>query len=569
MVKPKIGLTFSGGGYRSATFDLGVLSFLNSVTLEEGGTLLDCVVALSSVSGGTIPAMRYMLARAERQPVNEMISELYGFLCENDLVSQALGRMSDEKANPNVSLIRIMADIYDEYLFHHNDLGVIMDNFDHIPVKDYTALATDFDTALPFRFRVAEYIRDKRGIRQPFYEFGNAKHRIKIEYSRLITMGEALACSSCFPSCFEPMMFPEDFKLSEHKNISEVLSKAVTDEDDNENKNKEKKNKQLHGFGIMDGGVADNEGIESILNAEERMRNHRAEIKLAQSDGSEAEDGGFDDTDKALDVVIISDVSSPYIDEGYTPHKQCLWKWLGDQTIGRMRNYGLVLTFILLACLALALFKGSSLWTVVTTALLAIVSSLLCGGAWLKKKIHNMIAETFIGDRARFISHMKFATCESLLMNRAMSVVKMSSEVFLKRQRQMNYKRIHGDPEWQNRRISNLVYELRAGENWSSDTKMDPALKPKEKIQENSAKAASMGTTLWFTDEDKKNGIPRALFAAGQYTMCYNLLDYIDKIQRLPGNLTAAHNTIIALKPRLMQEWEAFQNDPLRMAPEK
>ncbi len=59
-----IGLAFSGGGYRAATFDLGALSMLNAIRLEDGRTLLDCVTALSSVSGGSITALKYMLARA-------------------------------------------------------------------------------------------------------------------------------------------------------------------------------------------------------------------------------------------------------------------------------------------------------------------------------------------------------------------------------------------------------------------------------------------------------------------------------------------------------------------------
>ena len=54
-----IGMAFSGGGYRAATFDLGTLSFLNSIRLEDGRTLLSCVTALTSVSGGTIPALKY------------------------------------------------------------------------------------------------------------------------------------------------------------------------------------------------------------------------------------------------------------------------------------------------------------------------------------------------------------------------------------------------------------------------------------------------------------------------------------------------------------------------------
>ena len=60
MEELNIGLAFSGGGYRAATFDLGTLSFLNSVRLDDGHTLLDRVTALSSVSGGTIPAMKLL-----------------------------------------------------------------------------------------------------------------------------------------------------------------------------------------------------------------------------------------------------------------------------------------------------------------------------------------------------------------------------------------------------------------------------------------------------------------------------------------------------------------------------
>ena len=86
----------------------------------------------------------------------------------------------------------------------------------------------------------------------------------------------------------------------------------------------------------------------------------------------------------------------------------------------------------------------------------------------------------------------------------------------------------------------NTIYELRAGEKWASRFKngtLPDYLKPSMAIQENSYKAANMGTTLWFTERDKEKGIPEAILAAGQYTICYNLLDYIDKIQKKKDNL--------------------------------
>ena len=71
-----------------------------------------------------------------------------------------------------------------------------------------------------------------------------------------------------------------------------------------------------------------------------------------------------------------------------------------------------------------------------------------------------------------------------------------------------------------------------------------------------------MCSTLWFTAEDKENGIPQALLAAGQYTMCYNLLKYIGEIENTTENLTQGHQLLISLKPQLMKAWEKFQADP-------
>ena len=81
-------------------------------------------------------------------------------------------------------------------------------------------------------------------------------------------------------------------------------------------------------------------------------------------------------------------------------------------------------------------------------------------------------------------------------------------------------------------------------------------------MQENSAKAAAMGTTLWFTEKDMQKGIPQALMAAGQYTMCYNLLDYIEKIEKSTVNLNDSHQLILACKPQLLESWRRFQEDP-------
>lgn len=533
MEKLNIGLTFSGGGYRAATFDLGTLSFLNAIKVDDEHTLLDCVTALSSVSGGTIPAMKYMLSRAQGQPVDEMVDELFGFLCDYDLVSLALQRMSDEKANPKASSIKIMAGIYDEHLFGNAVIGDIINNFDRIPVKDYTALATDFDNSLPFRFRLTEG-RMSDGNKMTYGVFGNQKHSIGRSVVPHITPGEALACSSCFPSGFEPMMYPDDFKVLRRDDIAKDINAR---------------------FGIMDGGVTDNQGIDPILLAEERMNKYRADKSR---------------DDKALDLVIVSDVASPYSD-GYSPCEQALPKSVGKLTIGRLRNYGLIAEAVMIALFVLALVTGSGFWTGVTSVILAIITLVNLIGALLKKKMFKAIGNTFIGNRASFISHLKFATIESMVMNRAKSVIMMSSEVFLKRLRQMNYSSLYNDPKWHNRVFSSTIYELRPGERWqamSRNRTMPEHLVPSEAMQQNSAQAASMGTTLWFTPEEKAAGMPQALLAAGQYTVCYNLLDHIEQIKNDSTNLHPdAIQILTSLEPKLLEAWNKFQRDPQWMVP--
>ena len=529
-----IGMAFSGGGYRAATFDLGTLAFLNSIRLDNGRTLLDCVSALTSVSGGTIPALKYMLARAKGQPVDKMVEEVFGFLCNEDLVTHAMQNLSAEKANPEVSAIKIMAGIYDKYLFDGAVMGDIIDNLDHIPVKDYTALSTDFDNSLPFRFRLTSG-KMTDGKRISYGVFGNQKHSIGRSVASHITLGEALACSSCFPSGFEPMMYPDDFQVSQQPDIASNINVR---------------------FGIMDGGVVDNQGIDPIQLAEERMRKYREDKTR---------------TDKALDLVIISDVASPYMN-GYAPSEQMLPKGMGKLTLGRLRNYGLITEAVAMILFIIAIVLGSKFWLGVTAVILLIVTLLNLGGALLKNKMFAAIEKTFIGNRASFISHMKFASFEALLMNRAKSVIMMSSEVFLKRLRQVNYKAIYNDHAWLNRVITSTIYELRQGERWQSmrdNNTLADKLVPSEAIQRNSDQAASMGTTLWFTSEEKATGMPQAILAAGQYNICHNLLVYIQDIEQDATNTTDAHRLLISCKPQLEQAWKKFQNDPQWMVPNK
>ena len=521
-----IGISLSGGGYRAATFHLGTLSFLNQVQVSNGKTLLDCVSVMSTVSGGSITGLRYMLALAKKENINDMMQELFNFLYHEALVEDAFANMEKGRTNNGTSLIKIMASIYDEKLFDGAVMGDLMDCVDEIPIKHFSANATDFDNGLPFRFQVTETRRTDNS-RSAFGIFGNNEHRIERDIARQITLGEALACSSCFPSGFEPMMFPDDFKVNKLEGAA-------------------KKGR----FGIMDGGIVDNQGIEPILMAEERISKSEKER-----------------TDKALELVIVSDVSSPYMD-GYSPNKQKLPEGMGRWTFAKLRRNTLIGQLAITLLLIIAFLTNNHyliggmfvVWGMVTLATIAL--------HLMNKKILKLVSQTIVGKNASFIQHLTFADIESMLMNRATSILKLSSSVFMKRIRKMTYSTLYDDEDWQNRKITNTIYELRDGEKWEAKSRNGTLLdflKPSKAIQENSTKAANMGTTLWFTQTDKEKGIPEAILAAGQYTICFNLLDYIDTIQKDMVCLNENHQLIMDCKQQLQDMWTKFQEDPLWM----
>ena len=290
----RIALTFSGGGYRAATFHLGALSYLHSVKVGEF-TLLDHVVALSTISGGTITGLRYMLGLSRGESVTDIFKELYTFLTDVELATVAMNNLASYDKGQCASLIRTMADIYNKELFKGAVLGDLMDQLDDIHICHFAANATDFTNGLAFRFQVTE----KTGARQEqatsYGLIGNNKIRIPREVARHIRLSEVLACSSCFPSGFEPLVFPKDFVLGDSEEVKKFIAKTEP-------------------FGIMDGGIVDNQGIEPILLAEQRM-----ETSLGCKDG------------KCLDLIIVSDVASPYM-SAYQPSDVHLPKGLNRMT---------------------------------------------------------------------------------------------------------------------------------------------------------------------------------------------------------------------------------------------
>lgn len=528
--KLKIALTFSGGGYRAAAFHLGALSYLHAVKMGEKDTLLNHVTVLSTISGGTITGLRYMQGLCCREAFEDICRDLYRFLTEADLATEALCRLSEYEKNRSASLIRTMADIYDRELFKGACMGDLMDCIEELPVSHFAANATDFVNGLPFRFQVTERIQHPKEGAARYGLIGNGLLSVPRDVARHIRLSDILACSSCFPGGFEPMVFPDDFKLNDSCEEKLFLSKVKS-------------------FGIMDGGIVDNQGIEPVLLAEQRME----------------QDAIPDKKDKSLDLIIVSDVAIPEMDA----YQECgiqLPEVLGNLSLKKL-SFSMRVAVVVSTGVAVGamLYAPHTFLSGVLVAVWVFVAAIGVIGLIAKKKLLEWLKGTVVQDGVDNLLTLRFNDLATLVTNRVNSVMQLVSSVFMKHLRRMGYRSIYKSPEWVNRTAMNAVYQLRPGEVWETNLKtgsMPAYLEPSRKMQANSEKAAAMGTTLWFTGEDRKNGTPEALIAAGQYTLCWNLLRYIERIKKKPANLNENHKHLLACEQQLREDWGRFQDDP-------
>lgn len=527
--KMNIALTLSGGGYRAAAFHTGVLSYLNRIYTADNETLLENVRVLSTVSGGTIVGLRYMQGLACGESTADILKNIYRFMMDVDLVADALKELGESDMDKPTSLIRTMAGIYDKKLFHGAKMEKLLEYAKSGVVRHFSANATDFTNGLQFRFQATEGTKDESFEGSKYGLIGNGSISLNRNVAADIHLGDILACSSCFPGGFEPMVFPYDF------NLSEELRKSLSDTDS---------------FGIMDGGIVDNQGIESVLLAEERMKRRNRE-----------KDG------RCIDLIITSDVSSPYM-EAYSPTRKLVGGWIGRRNLESIIRYIFGGELLMTVLLILSFFFQSSLLQSIFGAVWLVLTSIWLVGLFLKSKIRKIISKTVVGGHTDTILKLSISDIGTLITNRTTSLIMLATTVFMKHIRRLNYDSIYEDDSWRNRRIMNAIYELRENESWEKKN-LPEWMKPSEAMQENSRKAAAMGTTLWFTAKDKKNGIPQSLIATGQYTMCWNLLKHIEKSKQDSSNMS--EQMLLFCKEaeeEMRADWEKFKDNPLWMVEE-
>lgn len=519
----EIALSFSGGGFRAAMFHLGTLYYLHNLKYSDGSRFLDDINTISTISGGTITGLWYMMHVCKQHDTEECIRILYNILLTYDLPSKAIDAISSGSID-RCSLIREMVDIYDDMLFDNEKFKVILDRIDDQHIHHFSANGTDFCNGLAFRFQASRKIVNAK----PEYSrgvIGNRYHKLPWDMAGQIKLSEILAVSSCFPGGFEPMRFPADFSLSRECNNKDNL-------------------KSIGSLDLMDGGIVDNQGIEPILLASVQMTYDNPEAKGNVHYPSH-------------DLIIVSDVASAQLGE-YAQFNLNLWKWL---SLNRFNCIAFLLVIVSLVCAILSYIHQYPICLGASIASLIIF--IMIGGVvgWLEVKLFTLIdKKTPFPISKRKIMGLRFYKVGKLAETRLKSLLHLAQSVFMKPIRQMRYNALYKDERWKNRLLSNNVSELSSNGSWSRKKDFPDYLKPSAEMKANSDLASSFGTTLWFTEDDKVKGVPEALFVAGQYTICMNLLEYIEKLKNDNDNTTEFHERLMTLEDTLKHDWKVFQN---------
>jgi predicted acylesterase/phospholipase RssA len=547
----KIALSCSGGGYRAASFHLGTMSYLNHVKLG-GNPLLEQVKLISTVSGGSITGVVYALMKQDGKSFDEIYHFLLERLINIDLLHQGFEMLNPTATWPYVykrkNLINVFAEQYDQAFTNGASMGVFDKMNSHLEAVVFNS--TEFENAVNFRFRNGGWSYS-----------GNFYNRIPANQLREVKLSDVMATSSCFPGGFEPMCWPDDFVHTQSPNLEALAAKNAAAD--------------VSPLGIMDGGIYDNQGIDSILRYKENSEQ------------------------PYFDLIILSDVASPDM-KPYVPFKEKPKTGFRALTLRKLNNgvksFDRIGSMILWAVVCLGVFSpfffgmgtnwlAGVCWTVAGFALLFLLARQL-----VKKKLKSLLFQLLFKIRdhipafylkrlANFdITGLSVHRAEPLIMDRVNSLVTLLSSVFLKVVRRLNYNRLYEEETYKYRRLSTLIKCLTrdnlAGTNSGTkerkgffsgdyDADIGPA------IQAVVEEAAAFGTTLWFTEQEKLNNVLKKLVATGQITLCYNLILYLEQLKSVQDQQQDADldplvaENIDGLYAQCIADWAMFRKDPM------
>lgn len=483
-----IALSFSGGGYRAAAYHLGVLDLLDELGLLKNVTML------STVSGGTITGVKYVLDTIDGKSHGEFRAGLYAFLKGTNVVQLATDNLYAEAGAAEgrpLSLIRTAAQVYADRLVGETTFDKILSDGD-TRFKELTFNATEFRTGVGFRFLKS---------RSADARFGNGNLWVEPPVARNVRLADVIAASSCFPGAFEPINFPDDFRWpsAEGQTLEDVR-------------------RQLHPnllpcVPLMDGGIFDNQGFSSLELAGERLNTE-------------------------IGLVIISDTNQRHQPLYETPAQ----KRRGGPSLGTwwLAAAGVALLSLATAAAVLIQFfrhlsdAGTSagafisgdplafvLLYLMPFALAASTALLLLGVRSLVRRKRRVTIGGTVFDLWEIFKRLTLPDIFDLLETRFGSLVATSSSVFLKRIRGLLLTGAARDKDYEGKLIFAVLYEM----NLPHPTLYGraPWLQPSERLKAVAAAAEGTTTALWSEGDASLDG----LALCGRATMCFNLLRFL------------------------------------------
>lgn len=531
-----IALALSGGGFRAAAYGLGTMMYLNKLQFGDK-SLLERVKFMTSTSGGSIPTILYAISLSKGQSFDDFKSTILQFMRGDQLLHKALEELKSDKKWQNDlksrNLINSFSKVYDDFLGGQT-WQCIWDISEKTHLKEVCINATEFQTGQTFRFQNKEVNTNN--------VIGNnlVKLELKDDIVKSLRLGDILAASSCFPVGFEPMSFPDDFAKDEaHKNDLISIMKFG-------------KGVKTDKFGLMDGGITDNQGVESMQLAFDRRNREKSKVT-------------------PFDLMIIADVSNR-LSQGYDTEvsgweiKSSLNFW--HKTI--KNTVWIFMPLVILSALAIYFdcFRTAGLVTIGPFILLTGLScwyrnfyhrksSKFLNWATKKTNLPKQLLESYLS----YFTKLRIQTFSELLLSRLESAAAMSGEIFLKRVRRLNYENFFGDKTYGFRRVSSFIYAA-SSSNQADST--DIIYKAHENLQKIAENARNFSTTLWFTEKDQQEKILKDIIATAQFTLCISLLNYINSLKQ-EDELYAkveSKNEIEQLGLVLLEDYEKFGSTP-------
>lgn len=520
-----IALSLSGGGGRAAGFHLGTLACLDRLDI------LKDVSILSTVSGGSFIGASYALALKEAPPGEDLhvtcdryFKTFRDVLWETRLLPQALQHMAYGKVkvpSGRDNLVIALAQVYNDTFLHDARFGVLW-NDREIHLKDIIFNATEFKTGMAFRFQKSDNV----------CVIGNDHVRIPDAHAMKMRLADVVASSSCIPIGLEPIVFPDDFHWpdTEPGLCAEIKTEL-------------KKCCGVDAIPIMDGGVYDNQGIESVLLAVRRDPRHEwagAEIQLNDPDGLTGWFRALLATPKELGTFIISDtplLSGNELAAEAAPRKR------GIVNLSHLNIAMLVMTAMALLTIA---YLAGHLWFsdngldvrnqwddffvyVIPMVLASVFAFALLS---VRIKVRALLADFPQSGHHSWtdVRRLKIDQVVDMVRLRLSSTWALTTWVYFNRIRQLGYDLVRAVPGARKHLISHEIHDLLArdivkGLPGADLSGLPDWLTPSAAARQVAGRASNLPTKLWFDHpEDLDDAI-----ACGRMTMCFNVLAHLER----------------------------------------